>query len=91
MADLSRRRRSMVRMVALFLCSATVGSVLLLRGDPVRAQGPMSVPACQCSVAVAIPGLANRIAHCMCGVMACAISEPVSAGAGTASMQCVRQ
>lgn len=91
MADQSRRQRNIVRIVALALCAAGVGSVLLLRGTPARAQGPMSVPACQCSVAVAIPGLGSRIAHCMCGVMACAITEPVNPAAGDASMQCVRQ
>lgn len=62
----------------------------LLRGNPVQAQGPMTAPACQCSVPTPIPGMSSRIAHCLCGALACAISEPVASG-GASQMQCVRQ
>ncbi len=68
----------------------TVAVLALLRGNPVQAQGPMSAPACQCSVSTPIPGMGSRIAHCLCGAIACAIAEPVSSG-GAAQMQCVRQ
>ena len=64
--------------------------LLLLRGNPVQAQGPMSAPACQCSAPTAIPGMGSRIAHCLCGALACAISEPVTTS-GASQMQCVRQ
>ena len=64
--------------------------LLTLQGKPAQAQGPMSAPACQCSAPTPIPGMANRIAHCMCGVLSCAIAEPAE-GARGGQMQCVRQ
>jgi hypothetical protein len=80
---------------ALAVIAVTAGAALLLRVDPVwaqSAQGPMSAPACQCSAAVTIAGMGSRITHCICGVMACAITEPVDAASRASSMmQCVRQ
>ena len=64
--------------------------VLTLHGKPAQAQGPMSAPACQCSAPTPIPGMASRIAHCMCGVLSCAIAEPAE-GARGSQMQCARQ
>lgn len=64
---------------------------LLLRGNPAQAQGPMSAPACQCSVPTTIAGMGSRIAHCLCGAISCAIAEPADGARGTSQMQCVRQ
>lgn len=89
----SKSRRVRIAL-ALALPAVAVALLLVLRGTPAQAQvqGPMSAPACQCSPAVAIPGMGSRIAHCICGVMACALTEPVDATRGGASMmQCVRQ
>ena len=81
------------------LRAATVGALLagaavlalLLRGSPVQAQqGPMAAPACQCSAPTPIPGMASRVAHCLCGAMSCAIAESAEASRGN-QMQCVRQ
>ena len=67
--------------------------VLLLRGAPAQAQaqGPMSAPACQCSSPVSITGMTSRVAHCICGVMSCAITEIGDATRHAPVMQCVRQ
>lgn len=90
-ADLKSRRVRIT--LALALPTLAVALLLMLRGNPAQAQaqGPMSAPACQCSPAVAIPGMGSRIAHCICGVMACALTEPIDATRGSSSMQCVRQ
>ena len=79
--------------LALALPALAVTLLLTLHGNPAlaQAQGPMSAPACQCSPAVAIPGMGSRIAHCICGVMACAVTEPIDATRGSSMMQCVRQ
>lgn len=80
--------------LVLVLPAVAVALLLMLRGSPAQAQvqGPMSAPACQCSPSVAVPGMGSRIAHCICGVMACALTEPIDATRGSASMmQCVRQ
>ena len=80
---------------AMGLLMAGAAMLLVLRANPAQAQqgqGPMSVPACQCSAAVAVPGTAVKVAHCICGVLACAITEPVDASSRSSSlMQCVRQ
>ncbi len=89
----SKSRRVSITL-ALTLPAVAVTLLLMLRGSPAQAQvmGPMSAPACQCSPAVAIPGMGSRITHCICGVMACALTEPIDAARGGASMmQCVRQ
>lgn len=67
--------------------------VLLLRGAPAQAQaqGPMSAPACQCSAPVSIAGMTSRIAHCMCGIMSCAITDTGDAARQAPVLQCVRQ
>jgi hypothetical protein len=70
--------------------AATLALLLLLRGSPVQAQGPMSAPACQCSAPTPIPGMASRVAHCLCGAMSCAIAESPDLARGN-QMQCVRQ
>jgi len=93
--DLKPHCRRLTGMLALL--AVTAGAALLLYSHPAlaqaqSAQGPMSAPACQCSAAVAIAGTGSRITHCICGVMACAITEPVDAASRAASMmQCVRQ
>jgi len=88
----SRRVRIVM---ALALPVVAVALLLMLRGSPAQAQaqaqGRMSAPACQCSAAVAIAGMGSRIAHCICGVMACAVTEPIDATRGANMMQCVRQ
>ncbi len=76
-------------MAALLLGAA--GVALLLRGNPAQAQNPMSAPACQCSAPTPIPGMASRIAHCMCGAMSCAITEVGDVARNGNVMQCVRQ
>lgn len=87
----SRRLRMVL---ALAVPTVAVALLLALRGNPaqaqMQAQGPMAVPACQCSPAVTIPGMGQRIAHCICGVMACAVTEPLDATRGSTLMQCVR-
>ena len=82
-----------LRLVVALAVPALVVALLSLRGNPAQAQplGPMSAPACQCAPAVSIPGMNSRIAHCICGVMACAVTEPVDATRGSSMMQCVRQ
>ena len=75
---------------AIVLAGAVALALLLLRGTPAQAQGPMSAPACQCSAPTPIPGMTSRIAPCMCGVLSCAIAEPAE-GARSSQMQCVRQ
>ena len=75
--------------IAATLAGATVW-LLSGPGTPAQAQGPMSAPACQCSAPTPIPGMTSRIAHCMCGVLSCAITEPAE-GARSSQMQCVRQ
>ena len=84
-------KSSRLRIALALVLPALAVALLLLRGSPVQAQGPMSAPACQCSPAVAIPGMGSRIAHCICGVMACAVTEPIDATRGSSMMQCVRQ
>lgn len=92
---MSELKRFTTRRMATVL--ATVASVaavvLLLRGAPAQAQaqGPMSAPACQCSAPVSITGMTSRVAHCMCGVMSCAITETGDATRHAPVMQCVRQ
>jgi hypothetical protein len=80
---------------ALALLVAGAAMLLVLRANPAQAQqrqGPMSVPACQCSAALLVPGTGVKVAHCICGVMACAITEPADASSRSSSlMQCVRQ
>jgi len=95
-ADLKTRRIRIASApaVALGLLLAGAAVALLLQGNPAQAQqgqGPMSAPACQCSPAVAVPGINSRIAHCICGVMACAITEPIDTARGSSMLQCVRQ
>jgi len=83
-------RSTPLRLAGVFVTVLGVAMALtLLRGNPAQAQGPMSAPACQCSVPTAIPGMGSRIAHCLCGAISCAIAEPVAGGAS--QMQCVRQ
>lgn len=72
------------------LAGAALLASVLLRGSPVQAQGPMSAPACQCSAPTPVPGMASRIAHCLCGALSCAIAESPDAARGS-QMQCVRQ
>ncbi|MCZ4314420.1 hypothetical protein O4H66_13495 [Comamonadaceae bacterium G21597-S1] len=75
------------------IAATLAGAAALLLGvygQPAQAQGPMSAPACQCSAPTPIPGLTSRIAHCMCGVLSCAIAEPEQ-GTRSSQMQCVRQ
>ncbi len=88
----SRRLRMVL---ALAVPTVAVALLLSLRGSPAQAQvqalGPMSAPACQCSPAVTIPGMGQRSSQCICGVMACAVTEPLDATRGSTLMQCVRQ
>jgi len=73
------------------LALGAVAVLALLHGNPVQAQGPMTAPACQCSVPTNIPGMGSRIAHCLCGAIACAITEPIDSARSASQMQCVRQ
>lgn len=52
-----------------------------------EAQNLMSAPACQCSAATTIPELSAKVVHCLCGGMACVVSEHRN---GTPLLQCVR-
>jgi hypothetical protein len=54
------------------------------------AQGVMSPPACQCSAPTAIPGISTTIVHCICGGMACVISEHTGSGKNGNRLQCVK-
>ena len=65
-------------------------AVLGLRPGQAEAQGVMAAPACQCSVATAIPGISTNVVHCLCGSMSCVISEHTGPGKNTNLMQCVR-
>lgn len=90
MSDQSRSTPVRIATAAAVLAGAAA-AMLLLRGSPVQAQGPMSAPACQCSMPTPVPGMASRIAHCLCGPMSCAITEPGDPARGGSQMQCVRQ
>lgn len=71
-----------------------VAVLALLRGDRLQAQqGPMSAPACQCSVSsTPIPGIGQPDgADSLCGAIACAVLEPIDSARGASQMQCVRQ
>jgi hypothetical protein len=85
-------RSTVFRLASIAASLAGVAALLLtLRGNPAQAQqGPMSAPACQCSAPTPIPGMTTRIAHCMCGVLSCAVAEPAEASRAS-QMQCVRQ
>lgn len=70
---------------------AAAGALGLLAAsaNKAEAQGIMSAPACQCSAPTSIAGFASRVAHCVCGGMACVISE--QGGPNPPSqMQCVK-
>lgn len=90
---MSEQKRSVTfRMATVLVTIAGVAAVVvLLRGAPAQAQGPMSAPACQCSAPVSIAGMTSRVAHCMCGAMSCAITEAGDAVRHAPVMQCVRQ
>jgi hypothetical protein len=48
----------------------------------------MSVPACQCAAATAVPALSTSVVHCLCGSMSCVLAQ---AGAtAVPALQCVR-
>ncbi len=64
--------------------------LLALRGDRAQAQGVMSVPACQCSPATALPGMSSTVVHCVCGGISCVVSEHTGPGKSTNLMQCVK-
>jgi hypothetical protein len=61
-----------------------------LRSGTAEAQGLMSAPACQCSAPTAIPGLDTSLVHCVCGGMACVLSQHAGKGGAENRMQCVR-
>lgn len=77
------------------LAGALIGTFVLtaaawigLRPAPAQAQGIMSTPACQCSAPTAVGGLPLNVVHCMCGGVACVLSQH---GAGTShQLQCVK-
>ncbi len=84
-------RSTVFRLASMTAALAGAAAItLLLRGNPAQAQGPMSAPACQCSVPTPIPGMSSRIAHCLCGAISCAITEPSDSTRGASQMQCVR-
>ena len=61
-----------------------------LRAGPAEAQGLMTAPACQCSAASAVPGLSTTVSHCLCGGVACVLSQHGTGAASAHQMQCVR-
>ena len=65
-------------------------SWVTLRAGPAQAQPVMTAPACQCSAPTAIPGLATQVVHCLCGGMACVLSQHSEPGASRNLMQCVK-
>ena len=86
--------RTLIRhwLLAAGLAATAAVAATALLNRPAEAQGIMSAPGCQCSPATAIPGLSSSIAHCICGAMSCAVTEPklASGTSGAALMQCVR-
>jgi len=56
-----------------------------------EAQGLMSAPACQCSAATVVPGISTSLVHCLCGGVACVVSQHSGQGTNANLMQCVRQ
>lgn len=88
-SPLSRLARRVAAVVVLAAVAWT--GAALWPGDGAQAQSPMAVPPCQCSPATAVPGLPMSVAHCVCGGMACVVSEHVAPNKTTTPlMQCVR-
>lgn len=55
-----------------------------------QTQGVMSAPACQCSAPTVIPGMSTTIVHCLCGGVACVITEHTGPGKNGNLLQCVK-
>ena len=83
------KRVAVFATAACAVLSVLVVGLLGLRAGAVEAQGVMSAPACQCSAVTEVPGLSTRLAHCMCGGMACVVSRHAAAGSENL-MQCVK-
>lgn len=84
----SRRKPVFVAALSLGLAATAAVALLALRPAPAGAQSVMAIPPCQCSAPTPIPGLSTQVVHCLCGGLACAISQP--AGAAAHQMQCVK-
>ncbi|HMM84807.1 MAG: hypothetical protein ACLGIT_09905 [Gammaproteobacteria bacterium] len=83
-----RRQPVVLAALALGLAATAAVALLALRPAPAEAQSVMAIPPCQCSAPTPIAGLSTQVVHCLCGGLACAISQP--AGAGAHQMQCVK-
>jgi hypothetical protein len=73
----------------LLIGAAGLAAVLTARdGRAQSGANPMSVPACQCAAATAVPALSTSVVHCLCGSMSCVLAQ---AGAtAVPALQCVR-
>ena len=75
----------------LCLVAAALAGAVFMQAPPAQAQGIMAAPACQCSTPTVVPGLSMTVVHCVCGGMACVISEHNPPNkTSTPLMQCVR-
>lgn len=83
----STTRNLFLGLSALAGAAALAASFAGLPAGRAEAQNIMAAPACQCSTATAIPELSAKVVHCLCGGMACVLSEQ---RAGSQLMQCVR-
>jgi len=72
------------------LAVAAALSWAAMRTGDVQAQPVMSAPSCQCSAPTSIPGLSTQVVHCLCGGMACVLSQHSEPGASKNLMQCVK-
>ncbi len=86
--------RILVPLAAVATAALAFAGFGLLPGGAGRAEaqglGLGPPPACQCSATTAIPGLSTSIANCVCGGVACVVSQSTAGGAGTHQLQCVK-
>ncbi|WP_210545922.1 hypothetical protein [Rhodoferax sp. PAMC 29310] len=87
-----KRPSHLAPMAAIGMGFATIVivAILSMTGRPADAQGVMSAPACQCSAPTTIPGMSTAIVHCLCGGMACVITEQTGSGKNGNLLQCVK-
>jgi hypothetical protein len=82
--------RGVARVAAsLVVVAAALAAAVLLKPGAAEAQNIMAAPACQCSAPTAVPGMSMTVVHCVCGGVACVLSEYTGAGK-TPLMQCVK-
>lgn len=65
-------------------------TVFGLRPGEAEGQGITSVPACQCSAATVVSEISTSLVHCVCGGMACVVSQHAGPNAASNEMHCAR-